>query len=70
MGKGIDAARELSPLHASVLDDFKDQLLIVLIKRLGQRVSIPVAEMDDTGQDMLAFNVQDGVFNFSLSKKS
>ena len=35
MGKGIDMAREGSPVHAAVLDDFKDQMLIVFLKRLG-----------------------------------
>lgn len=70
MGKGIDAARADAPLHAAVLDDFKDQLLIVLIKRLGGKVSIPVAEVDDTGGDLVAFSVVDRVFNFELRKKS
>ena len=69
MGKGIDAARADAPLHAAVLDDFKDQLLIVLIRRLGRSISIPVAEIDDTGGELLAFNVVDGVFNFQLRKK-
>lgn len=75
MGAGIDLARGAAPLHAKVLDDFKDQLLIVLIKRLKRldkngHVAISVKEMDDTGQDILSFNVVDGVFNFELSKKS
>lgn len=69
MGKGIDAARPEAPLHAAVLDDFKDQLLIVFLKRLGGKVSIPVAEVDDTGNDLFCFSVVNGVFNFSLRKK-
>jgi len=69
MGQGIDLARPAAPVHAEVLDNFKDQLLIVLIKRLGPTVSIPLAEMDDTGGDLLAFSVKDGAFNFKLSKK-
>ncbi len=70
MGKGIDAAREDAPLHAAVLDDFKDQLLIVFLKRLGGTLDIPVAEVDDTGGDLLAFSVADGVFHFEMRKKS
>ena len=70
MGKGIDAARADAPLHADVLDDFKDQLLIVFLKRLGGTLDIPVAEVDDTGQDTLAFSVRDGVFHFETRKKS
>lgn len=69
MGKGIDAARSDAPLHAQVLDDFKDQLLLALIRRLGGRVSIPVAEVDDTGGHLVAMNIVDGMFNFELRKK-
>lgn len=69
MGRGIDLAREAAPAHAAVLDDLKDQLLIVLIKRLGGDVSLPIAEVDDTGGYLLAFNIKDGAFNFELKKK-
>lgn len=69
MGQGTDLARPDAPLHAAVLDNFKDQLLIVMIKRLGGKVSLPVAEVDDTGGDLLAFNMTDGVFHFELRKK-
>lgn len=69
MGKGIDLAREDAPLHAAVLDDFKDQLMIVLLKRLGPKVSIPVSEVDDTGGYVVAFNVENGAFNFEVRKK-
>jgi hypothetical protein len=71
MGKGIDAARAAGAgLHADVLDDFKDQLLIVVLKRLqemyGDSLAFPVAEVDDTGQDMLSFQILDGQFHFHL----
>ena len=69
MGKGIDLAREHAPLHTAVLDDFKDQLLIVLLKRLGPRVKIPVAEVDDTAQDVVRFSVVDHVFIFEVERK-
>jgi hypothetical protein len=69
MGKGIDLARVDAPEHAAVMDDFKDQLLIVLIKRLGRSVSIPVEEADDTGHDVLMFSIVDRVFHFEIRKK-
>ena len=69
MGRGIDAARPLAPEHAAVLDDFKDQLLIVFLKRLGGAVSIPVAEADATGGDLLSFSIRDGVFHFVLTQR-
>lgn len=70
MGKGIDLARSGAPEHAAVLDDFKDQLLIVLVKRLGGKVSLPVTEVDDTGRNTLSFNIVDGVFHSVVGKKS
>jgi len=70
MGQGIDLAREIALLHAAVLDNFKHQLLIVFLKRLGSPLRIPLSEVDDTGGDMLAFSITDGVFHFELRKKS
>ena len=71
MGKGIELARGDAPEHAEVLDDFKDQLLIVFLKRLGGAVSIPLAEVDDTGGDLLVFRIdEDKVFHFEMRKKS
>jgi len=71
MGKGIDLARQDNPAHAAVLDEFKDQLLIVFLKRLGGKVSISVTEVDDTGGDILAFRIDENrVFHFETRKKS
>lgn len=74
MGKGIDMARDQAPEHAAALDDMKDQLLIVLMKRLkakyGDDLVFPVAEVDHTGGDLLAFAIRDGKFIFDLRKKS
>lgn len=75
MGKGIDLARPHAPLHAQVLDDFKDQLLIAFVRRLGGQVSIPVKEVDETGGYLLSFSIKDSPvtgeknFNFTLGKK-
>ena len=69
MGKGIDLARGDAPIHAAVLDDFKDQLLIAFVKRLGGTVDIPVAEVDQTGRYTLAFQVVGGNFHFVLQAK-
>lgn len=75
MGKGTDAARAIGNVeHADVLDDFKDQLLIVFLKRLkekyGDDLVFPVTETDDTGQDMLAFKIEGRNFLFTMEKKS
>lgn len=73
MGKGLDMARDEAPIHAAVMDDFKEQLLIVAMKRLADsqgRVVIPVVEVDDTSGDLLAFSIHDGAFHFEVRKKS
>lgn len=71
MGTGTDAARAAGAgLHADVIDNFKDQLLIVLLKRLGGKVSIPVAEVDDTGMDIVSMSVENRTFHFEVGKKS
>lgn len=73
MGKGTDMARESAPEHAAMMDNFKEQLLIVALKRLkanGISLVFPVAEVDDTGQDLLAFSIRDRAFHFDLQRKS
>ena len=73
MGKGIDLAREFGPEHAAMLDDFKDQLIIVLLKRLaanGDALVFAVSEVDDTGQDLVSFSIVDRCFRFVLGRKS
>lgn len=70
MGKGTDDARALGNLvHANVIDTFKEQLLIAFLHRLGDRVSIPVSEVDATDRFVLKFSVNDGTFNFVLERK-
>ncbi len=72
MGRGIDMAAINAPEHAAALDDFKDQLLIVFLKRLkkyGDDLVFPVAETDDTSQDLCAFSIRDGAFHFDLRRK-
>jgi len=72
--KGIEAARAAgADVHADVLETFKGQLLIVFLKRLkaaGQSLDFPVAEVDDTGRDLLSFRIENGVFHFELTRKS
>ena len=71
MGSGINMARVDAPEHAQILDDFRDQLLIVLIKRLGGKITIPISEADNTGGNLLAMSVdiKNKTFNFEVKKK-
>lgn len=70
MGTGIEMARADAPEHAEIMENFKEQLLLAFLRKLGGRVSIPVKEVDETGGYLLAFNIVNGVFNFELRKKS
>lgn len=70
MGKGVDIAREAGAgIHAEVIETFKEQLLLAFLRRLGGAVSIPVAEVDETGNFNLSFSAVDGVFHFTLERK-
>lgn len=74
MGRGTDMAALLNPEHAHLIDELKEQLLIVFLKRLGGKATFPVAEVDDTGRDLLAFSVKPDaehryVFHFEIQPK-
>jgi hypothetical protein len=53
-----------------LVDRFIDQLLIVLLKRLGGQIDIPIKEVDATEMDLMAFELIDGHFRLTLRKKS
>lgn len=72
MGKGIDLARELgNHEHADAIDNLKDQLLLVLIKRLGCDIRVPVHEIDATGGLVLSMSMDQHTreFHFVVSSK-
>ena len=69
MGKGIDLARAEAPEHAKALDDMKDQLILVLIQRLGGDVTIPVEEIDNTGGVTLLMGVTGQSLRFKIGAK-
>ena len=79
MGQGRDMARECDPdaPHHDVLENFRDQLIVAFLKRLGGAsgtFDIPVAEVDATGDSIVSFAVLDGpvgkVFHFEVRRKS
>ncbi|MDG4874132.1 hypothetical protein P9273_03345 [Mesorhizobium sp. WSM4935] len=47
----------------------KSQLIIALVRRLGNKVEMPVAEIDSTGSSNLTMKVVDGVFTFEVVNK-
>ena len=70
MSRGIDLAKTLAstPEGAEAIEDMKDQLIIVLIKKLGGWVDIPVAELDGTEGDnlLLGFLPETKTFHFEV----
>lgn len=72
MGRGTDLARELGNFeHANAIDELKDQLLLVLINRLGRDIIIPCAEIDATGGLVLSMSLNPDTreFHFVVSGK-
>lgn len=68
------ARREQSkahPIGRETVDAIKDQLLIVFLKRLGSEVVIPLAEVDDTGDDNFSLSVDPVTkdFTFKVTRK-
>lgn len=72
MGQGIKLGTP-DPILAKALEDMRDQLLLVLIKRGGGSVTIPVSEIDGTGGYVCNMTIEgEGAttaFRFDLSKK-
>jgi hypothetical protein len=84
MGKGIDFAKEGAPIHAAVLEELKEQLLIAMVVKAGGKLDLTVKEVDETGQYLLGFSLEIpdrptgelkldarivGVFHFEAIKK-
>lgn len=63
-------AEKLSRTHAEAIEAMKDQLLIVLIERLGGHANINVDEIDATGDRNLLMSIDGRSFHFAVRKKS
>lgn len=72
MGTGIDAALGDNPEMRAAMENLRDQLLLVLLRRLGGEVNVPVAEIDRTGQYTMEMQLDSthGIFTFTVRKKS
>lgn len=71
--RGSEMARQAGyPDHADAIEAMLQQLLIALVKRAGGRITVPVDEIDATGNDLLAMQLlPDGrTYNFEVRKKS
>jgi len=74
MVSGIELAKEHGDKETAVaIDAMKDQLIIALMKRLvnsENKLIIPIAEVDDTGCEMLSMELDRPNFIFEIVLKS
>lgn len=57
--------------HGQLLAQMLPQLLIAMVKKNGGTYKIHVSDIDDTGQDLLGFRVDEqNNFIFEVGKKS
>ena len=69
MGKRFEG-KENSPVLERAMDTLIEQLLVVFLKRLGGSISVPLAEVDDTGQDIMYMTIDENkTFHFEMRKK-
>lgn len=59
-----------NPVPQQAMNSLLDQSFIAFVKREGGTLMLTCAEIDDTGQDMLFISILDGVFTFTVRKKS
>lgn len=72
---GFDLARSLGPENAAAADALQammPQVFLALVKRAGGSLTVPVAEIDDTGGWLLSleFDQCEKTFTFVASRKS
>lgn len=58
----------VDPETHAMIQAMKDQLLIVLVERLGNEVLVPVREIDATSGALLHMEVEAGLFTFRVSR--
>lgn len=64
------AAQALAdPEARALIEAMKDQLLLVLVQRLGGEIRIPVSEVDDTGGLLMGIRVEGRDFIFTVTRK-
>lgn len=71
MGQGIDLAALDNPVHAALIDNLKDQLLIAFVNKFGGKITLTVEELDKTGNYLLGFRINqiNQTFEFKTENK-
>jgi len=70
-GRTLNAAEAEAYLGGDFMALFRQQLMLVMLDRLGGEVTIPVAEVDATGRFTMSMDVNQlaGTFTLKLGKK-
>lgn len=63
-------AEATDPVAHELMAQLRDQLLIVLIRRAGGKVVVPVQEIDATGDLVLSMEVDGESFIFAVEPKN
>jgi len=72
--KGTDLARAAGAnVHADIIDSFKEQMLLALIRQMGGKAVISVAEIDGTGDFLMSMQLvrspEGDAFHFFVERK-
>lgn len=72
MGRKLSAAEAEAYLGGDTMNLFRQQLMLVMLDRLGGDVVIPVAEVDATGRFTMQMEIDqaNGLFTLKLGRKS
>lgn len=71
MGVTIDLAKQQNQELGVLLENMRDELLLVFVQRLGGKVVIPVSEVDKTKGVvmMMEVNTDERSFTFEIVRK-
>ena len=68
--KKYDETKNSLGMSSKAMDVMKDQLLLVLFQRLGGDVSIPVSEIDGTGNLFMTMDLSPDLREFRFQVKN
>jgi hypothetical protein len=72
MGRKLTAGEAEAYLGGDTMDLFRQQLMLVMLDRLGGEIVVPVAEVDATGRFTMEMEIDPraGSFTLKLGRKS
>jgi hypothetical protein len=68
MGVDVDPVEPSSSWLAVMRENFRDELLIALVHRLGGEARVPFEEIDNSMRETLAFCIVDREFRLAVKR--